>query len=56
MRVLIADDHRLIVEGIKRALDDSPDFEVVGKALGPSTAAMTSEPDGWFIKGVLMTK
>jgi DNA-binding NarL/FixJ family response regulator len=32
MRVLIADDHRLIVEGIKRALEDSPDFEVVGEA------------------------
>ena len=32
MRVLIADDHRLIVEGIKRALDDSTDFEVVGEA------------------------
>ena len=33
-----------------------PDFDIVGKALGPSTAAMTSEPNGWFIKGVLMTK
>ncbi|MGA2256900.1 MAG: hypothetical protein ABSG53_19790 [Thermoguttaceae bacterium] len=33
-----------------------PDFGVVGKALGPSTAAMTSEANGWFIKGVLMTK
>jgi hypothetical protein len=33
-----------------------PAFDVVGKALGPSTAAMTSEKDGWFIKGVLMTK
>jgi len=33
-----------------------PDFRVVGKALGPSTAAMTSEENGWFIKGVLMTK
>ena len=32
-----------------------PDFDVVGKALGPSTAAMTSEENGWFIKGVLMT-
>src|SRR5207248_3514422 len=31
MRVLIADDHRLIVEGVKRALDDAPDFEVVGE-------------------------
>ncbi len=33
-----------------------PNFAVVRKALGPSTAAMTSEPDGWFIKGVLLTK
>src|SRR5438552_8780354 len=31
MRVLIADDHRLIVEGVKRALQDAPDFEVVGE-------------------------
>ena len=31
MRVLIADDHKLIVEGVKRALGDSPDFEVVGE-------------------------
>ena len=31
MRVLIADDHRLIVEGIKRALEDAADFEVVGE-------------------------
>ncbi|MEI8373603.1 MAG: hypothetical protein WCJ35_12320 [Planctomycetota bacterium] len=33
-----------------------PDFEVVRKALGPSSAAMTSEENGWFAKGVLMTK
>ena len=32
MRVLVADDHKLIVEGIKRALDESEDFEVVGEA------------------------
>jgi len=31
MRVLIADDHKLIVEGVKRALDESEDFEVVGE-------------------------
>ena len=31
MRVLIADDHKLILEGIKRALDESDDFEVVGE-------------------------
>jgi DNA-binding NarL/FixJ family response regulator len=31
MRVLIADDHKLILEGIKRSLDESEDFEVVGE-------------------------
>jgi DNA-binding NarL/FixJ family response regulator len=31
MRVLIADDHRLIVEGVKRSLEDADDFEVVGE-------------------------
>ncbi len=31
MRVLIADDHRLIVEGVKRSLEETPDFEVVGE-------------------------
>jgi DNA-binding NarL/FixJ family response regulator len=31
MRVLIADDHKLILEGIKRSLDESDDFEVVGE-------------------------
>jgi DNA-binding NarL/FixJ family response regulator len=32
MRVLIADDHRLIAEGIKRSLEQSGDFDVVGEA------------------------
>jgi DNA-binding NarL/FixJ family response regulator len=32
MRVLIADDHRLIAEGIRKALEDTGDFEVVGEA------------------------
>ena len=32
MRVLIADDHRLIAEGIRRALEDTDDFDVVGEA------------------------
>jgi DNA-binding NarL/FixJ family response regulator len=32
VRVLIADDHRLIAEGIKRALTAEEDFEVVGEA------------------------
>jgi hypothetical protein len=33
-----------------------PDFNFVRKSIGPSTAAMSSEPKGWFIKGVLLTK
>ena len=32
IRVLIADDHRLIAEGIKRSLEDAGDFEVVAEA------------------------
>jgi DNA-binding NarL/FixJ family response regulator len=32
MKVLIADDHRLMVEGVKRALAEAGDFEVVGEA------------------------
>ena len=36
MRVLIADDHKLIVDGIKRALEGSSDFEVVGEATSGS--------------------
>ena len=31
MKVLIADDHRLIIEGVRRALEDAGDFEVVGE-------------------------
>jgi DNA-binding NarL/FixJ family response regulator len=32
MRVIIADDHKLIVDGIKRALEESSGVEVVGEA------------------------
>ena len=31
VRVLIADDHRLILDGIKRALEADGDFEIVGE-------------------------
>ncbi|MFW6148161.1 MAG: response regulator [Thermodesulfobacteriota bacterium] len=31
-KILIADDHTIVVEGIKRALDDYPEFAVVGSA------------------------
>jgi DNA-binding NarL/FixJ family response regulator len=32
MKVLIADDHRLILDGIRRALESEPDFEIVAEA------------------------
>jgi DNA-binding NarL/FixJ family response regulator len=32
MRVLIADDHRLILEGVRRALQEADDIEIVGEA------------------------
>jgi DNA-binding NarL/FixJ family response regulator len=31
MRVVIADDHRLVLDGIRRALDQDGDFEIVGE-------------------------
>ena len=33
-----------------------PEFAVVQRALGPSSMAVSSEPDGWFFTGVLVTK
>ncbi len=33
MRVAIADDHRLMLDGIKRALETAPDIEVVAEAM-----------------------
>jgi DNA-binding NarL/FixJ family response regulator len=32
MKVLVADDHRLMVEGIRRALEPAEDIEIVGEA------------------------
>ena len=31
MRVVIADDHRLVLDGIQRALESDSDFEIVGE-------------------------
>jgi DNA-binding NarL/FixJ family response regulator len=36
VRVLIADDHRLMVEGTKQALERAGDFDVVGEAVNGS--------------------
>ena len=32
VRILVADDHRIVREGIVRILDDSPDYQVVAQA------------------------
>jgi len=32
LKVVIADDHRLILDGIKHALEDDGGFEIVGEA------------------------
>jgi DNA-binding NarL/FixJ family response regulator len=32
MKIVIADDHRLIIEGVRAALASSPDIEIVGEA------------------------
>lgn len=42
----------------KQEIDGSkmPDYEVIRRYLGPSGSYLTSEADGWFIKGVLLTK
>jgi len=36
MRVLIADDHRLMIEGIRLALAEHPEIEIVGEAISGS--------------------
>lgn len=33
IRVVVADDHRLIVEGLRRVLEATEDFEIVGEAI-----------------------
>jgi DNA-binding NarL/FixJ family response regulator len=47
IKVIIADDHPLTREGVKKALDEKPDIRVVGEAgTGPELeAALTHVPD-----------
>lgn len=47
-KILIADDHRVVIEGIKSALQEHPEFEVVGEALDGLQAVeltISLEPD-----------
>jgi DNA-binding NarL/FixJ family response regulator len=42
VKVLIADDHPLMIAGIRRILEDTEEFEIVGEAeSGPGTIEMT---------------
>lgn len=44
IKILIADDHTLVRKGIKRMLEEQPDFKVVGEAAdGKETVAKTRE-------------
>jgi two-component system response regulator NreC len=42
-RILIADDHRVVIEGIKSALNPYPQFEVVGEATNGRKAVKQTE-------------
>ena len=47
-KILIADDHRVVVAGVRTALNDHPDFEVVGEAFDGRQAvelAKSLKPD-----------
>jgi RNA polymerase sigma factor (sigma-70 family) len=47
-KVLIVDDHRVVIEGIKSALSVSPDLEIIGEALNGHQAikkAKSLKPD-----------
>jgi len=47
-KILIADDHRVVIEGIKSALQEHPEFKVVGEAvdgLGAVEFAKSLEPN-----------
>ena len=47
-KILIADDHKVVIEGIQSALQEHPEFEVVGGAVDGLQAVeltMSLEPD-----------
>lgn len=45
-KILIADDHRVVIDGIKRALSDHAEFEVVGEALNGHEAVEQAQALG----------
>ncbi len=45
-KILIVDDHRVVIEGIRGALGEHPEFEVVGEALNGRQAVKQAESLG----------
>ncbi len=42
IRILIADDHTIVRQGLARLLEDQPDLEVVGEATNGQAAVETA--------------
>ena len=42
-KILIVDDHRVVIEGIKSALEEHSEFEVVGEAFSGREAVKLSQ-------------
>ena len=42
-KILIVDDHRVVIKGVKSALADYPEFEVVGEAFNGRQAVKLAE-------------
>ncbi|MDD5404860.1 MAG: response regulator transcription factor [Sulfuricella sp.] len=47
IRILIADDHALLREGVKHILSEHPDIEVVGEASNGSEALARIQAENW---------
>ena len=44
IRILLVDNHRMVLAGLKQMLDRVPDFEVSGEALGWAAGSSPHEP------------
>lgn len=49
VRILLADDHTVVREGVKRILQDFPDLEVVGEATNGHEVLTSAETHSWDV-------
>ena len=49
VRILLADDHTVVREGVKRILQDVPDLEVVGEATNGQEVLASAEQHTWDV-------